>query len=1001
MNTLITYRLLALTAIGLVLANPCSAQTAPSPVDPTSLARWDKNKNGRLDPDELAAKTAAETSGARQETVLLTPFEVTADASDTYQATNTNSITGTNISLGKTALDAKIFNRQLMDEMAVVDMTQMLSQLGGLGSAIIAGGNEEVRGDLDGDRQDPKSMTMRGLTINNPRRDGFLRADTALMDSFDVERVDALGGSNSLLFGSGDAGGVITTNSKRAALGRPMRGSLSAGGDSEGSRRYTLDAGAGFKYWGFRINAVHGDTKYFRPANRQLNEGLTLATTVRPWKNLEIRGEWRHLVRNTAYPNSGIVRAPLTQLLPTGERLDNQSTRYIAAFPNALALTDGLIDLTKADTLFGPYQNFAFKNLSKSVVAEAKLAEGLGLQVRYGHDARVNNGLTPPNNTIFAPGAAGNLYVDPATGQVGTKWAFNFPFPVMNPFHTGARGYRGALAYQKNLGRWGSHQASAFFQDMQSWTNQDMWAFYEADASGQVPINPAQITLLDSGRTPFPAVWVPVNPTQIVGGQKWPFSSLVHPNGKTYVSQPRVFAGAVPPTAGNPLGLSGPINPATGQSTTPGYSHEDVDERSHGFSLFSEWWKGRIDTMVGYRSEEATGLRTNVGLKRGPISYDSLTTGAVIDTPLKGVRVSFNYATNAKINFDTTRDIYNQPLPPGKGVSKDVGLKFGLWQDRVSGNFNYYQSEAQNFTAGIGNRNDVDPDGINGRNGGPSYTFSKTSDGYNLSLSARPTRGWEIRINFATANGSERTNVDLPQFYNDQFNTTTVGGQTVVGVRATAGGAVTPLLVPSDPRNPASAKIPLSVAMMKDPNSPYAAQLDIESGQILNAQLLGLLTPGVGTAVTGLPLSDHQLGFVSPSGGTLIVRRAGEKTIGYAERSYSLINRYQFDQGMFRGLVVGLSSSLKDNQRGYMFTDAADASKRKMYYFPDRLLHDLFAVYRFKPMGKIRTSLQVNVTNLMDANEVVYLVRSTNGTLRYAQWLNNPRKLGVTTTVSF
>jgi outer membrane receptor protein involved in Fe transport len=948
-----------------------------------------------------AASSAAKPAPAKAETIMLTPFEDKEDASDTYQATNTTSVTGTNTALGKTPLDDKVFNRQLMDEMAVVDMTEMLSKLGGLGSAIISGGNEEFRGELEGDRQDPKSMTMRGLTINNPRRDGFLRADTALMDSFDVERVDALGGSNSLLFGSGDAGGVITTNSKRAALGRPLRGSLAAGGDSEGSRRYTLDVGAGYKYWGFRINAVHGDTKYFRPANRQLNEGLTLSTTVRPWKNLEIRGEWRHLIRDTTYPNSGIVRAPLTQLLPTGERVDNQSTRYLAAFPNASALTDGLVDVTKADTLFGPYYAFAFKNLSKSVVAEAKLAEGLGLQVRYGHDARVNNALAPTNNSIFAPGAAGNLYTDPATGQVGTKWAFNMNFPVLNPFHTGARGYRAALAYQKKLGRWGSHQASAFVQDMQSWTNQDQWRYYEADASGKAPVNPALIGVADSGRIPIPSVWVPINPTGIVGGQKWPFSSLVHPNGKTYVSQPLIFANAVPPTAANPLGLSGPINPTTGASTVGGYSHDDVDERSQGFSLFSEWWKGRIDTMVGYRSEEATGLRTNTGLKRGPISYDSLTTGAVVDTPLKGVRLSFNYATNAKINFDTTRDIYNQPLPPGKGVSKDIGLKFGLWEDRVSGNFNYYQSEAQNFTANIGNRNDVDPDGINGRNGGPSYTFSKTSDGYNLSLSTRPTRGWEIRVNFATANGSERTDVTLPQFYNDQFNTTAVGGQTVVGVRAAAGGAVTPLLVPSDPRNPASARIPLSLAMMKDPASPYAARLDLESGQILNAEDLGLRTPGVGTAVTGLPLSDHQLGFVSPSGGSLIVRRAGEKTIGYAERSYSLINRYQFHAGPLRGLVVGLSSSLRDNQRAYMFTDAADANKRKMFYTPDRLLHDLFAVYRFKPLGKTRTTLQINISNLMDANEVVYLVRSTNGTLRYAQWLNSPRKLGVTTTVSF
>lgn len=938
----------------------------------------------------------------KDDTVTLIAFEVKADATDTYDATNTNSITGTNTALGKTPLDAKVFNRQLMDELAVVDMTQMLSLIGGLGAAIISGGNEEVRGDMEGDRQDPKSMTMRGLTINNPRRDGFLRSDTSLMDSFDTERVEAIGGSNSLLFGSGDAGGVITSTSKRALIGRPLRASLSLGADSEGSRRATFDIGAGSRLLALRVNAVHGDARYFRPANQQINRGLHLAATVRPWQRLEIRGEWRHLTRVTTYPNSGTVRAPLNLLLPTGERVDGQSTRYLAAFPNVGELTGGVIDVTKADTLFGPYYAFAFKNIIRSVVAEANLAEGLGLQVRYGHDARVNNALSPTNNTLFAPGATGNLYADPATGQVGTQWAFTSGLPQLNPFHTGARGYRVALAYQKNLGRWGRHQASAFLQDMESWTNQEQWRYFEADASGRVIQNPALIQATDSGRINLPAIWLPINTTKIIGGQKWPFGSLVHPNGKTYIAQPVIYPGAVPATATNPYGFSGPINPATGLSTYANYYHDDTDERSHGFSLFSEWWKGRIDTMVGYRAEEATYRRVTTDVRRGPITYDSLTTGAVIDTPLKGVRLSLNYSTNAKINFDTTRDIFNQTLPPGKGVSRDVGLKFGLWEDRISGNVNYYVSEAQNFTATLGGtQNDVDPNGINGRNGGPAYTFSRTSDGFNLTLSTRPLRGWEMRINFATANGSERSDVILPQFYNDQFHTTSVGGQTVVGLRATAGSAVSPLLVRADPANPDSPQIPLSLAMMKDPTSPYYAQLDRESGQILNADAIGLLTPGVGTTATGLPITEHQLGFVSPSGGTLTVRRAGEKTFGYAERSYSLINRFQFDQGLLRGLVVGVSSSLRDNHRGYMFTAAADGNKRKMYYFPDRLLHDLFVVYRLKPMGKVRTSLQLNVSNLLDANEVVYLVRATNGTLRYAQWLNSPRKLAVTTTVSF
>jgi hypothetical protein len=765
--------------------------------------------------------------------------------------------------------------------------------------------------------------------------------------------------------------------------------------------RYTLDTQVGYKMFAFRANAVKSDTKFFRPGTRQMNEGMQLAATFQPWRRLTIRGEYRHFTRDTIFAQAVIVRAPLTTLLPTGERMDNQNSRYLVAFPNVAELTNGMFDLTKVDSATGPFTRDAYKNHIASVVAETTLTEGLALQLRYGHDARINDPLRPSTTTIFAPGAAGNNYVDPATGLVGTKWAMNQSMNAV-PFWTGARGYRAALAYQKNFKRWGRHQASAFYQDMESWVNQQPWRFYEADASGKVVQNLANITNTESGRIVMPAVWMPIMPDQVIGGRQWPFTSVLHPNGKTYVYQSQVYAGAVPPTKSNPMGLSGPMNATTGESTITGYFHDDTRETSHGFSLFSEWWGGRIDTMAGYRAEEATAFRNNTGLKRGPITYDSLTTGFVVDTPVKGLRVSANYSTNAKINFDTTRDIYNQPLPPGKGESRDIGLKFGLWDHRVSGNFNYYVSEAQNFTAGLGGtQNDVDPNGINGRNGGGAYTYSKTSDGFNLTLSSRPLKGWEVRVNLATANGSERTNVTLPQFYNDKFNTTTVGGQTVVGIRTNVGGAITPFLVPSDPLDPNSAPMPLSLAMLKDANSPYYAQLDLESGQILNAQSLGLLTPGIGTGETGLPITDHQLGFVSPSGGELIVRRAGEATIGYAERSYSLINRYQFDQGRLRGLVLGLSTSLREKHRGYMYNDAADGNKRKMFYFPDRMLNDFFAVYRFAPTRRIRATVQMNIANLFDANEVMYLIRGTNGTLRYAQWLNAPRKLSVTTSLSY
>ena len=1004
--------LLALLGTGSAVTPRLIAQTAPAPVAPVPTTS--------ASPTPTAAELAAAKKKQQQteQTILLNVFEVKSDTSDTYDATNTNSVTGTNTLLSKTPLDAKVFNRQLMDELDVVDMTDMLSKLGGLGSAVIGAG-EDVRGDLEGDRQDPKTMTMRGLAINNPRRDGFLRSDTTLLDSFDIERVEAIGGSNSLLFGSGDAGGAITSTSKRAYLNRRPTATITGKIDSEGSWRSTLDTQASNRMFGLRLNAAKGDTLFFRPGHRQQNAGVHVAATFQPFKNLQIRGEYRYFTRDAVFAQAVTVRAPLSWQLPardafgaavvnvpgntTATNVDNKNSRYLVSFPDVAQFTrNGPFDLTTVDSAVGPFHRDAYTNIIRSVVAETTLAPGLALQLRYGHDARINDPLRATSTVVFAPGATGNNYVDPATGQTGTQWAFN---TAMNaaPFWTGARGFRGALAYQKDLGKWfGRHQASAFYQDMDSWVNTQPWRFFETDATGAFVQNLANITNSTSGRIEMPAVWVPAFPQQVIGGREWPFTTFTHPNGKTYRYTSTFYADAVPRTPGNPMGLSGPVNAAG--VTTAGGTLDDTREASKGFSLFSEWWGGRIDTMAGYRSEEASTVRVNTGVKRGPISYDSLTTGFVFDTPIRGMRVSGNYSTNAKINFDTGRDIYDQILPVGKGVSRDVGLKFDLWERRISGNVNYYVSQAKNFIGGLGGlQNDIDPDGINGRNGGGNYVFDKTSDGYNVTLTSRPLRGWEVRLNVATANGSERTDVVLPQFYNDKFNTTTVNGQTVVGVRAATGAAVVPLLVPSDPRDPASAQIPLSLAMLRDQSetNPYRAQLDNESGQILNAQALFLRTAGVGTNETGLPITEHQLGFASPSGGVIIVKKAGEKTVNYAERSYSLVNRYQFSEGRLSGLVVGLSSSLRTNHRAYMYNDAADGGKRKLFYFPNRLLHDAYAVYRFKATRQARVSVQLNIANLLDANEVLYLRNGTNGTLRYAQWFNAPRKYSLTTTLSF
>ena len=156
----------------------------------------------------------------------------------------------------------------------------------------------------------------------------------------------------------------------------------------------------------------------------------------------------------------------------------------------------------------------------------------------------------------------------------------------------------------------------------------------------------------------------------------------------------------------------------------------------------------------------------------------------------------------------------------------------------------------------------------------------------------------------------------------------------------------------------------------------FRSTLDPDSGQILNSDLLGLRRTGVATGTNGLPITDHQLGFVPPAP-EIIVRKAGEPTTGYAEHAWSMINRYQFDEGTLRGFVVGVATVYQQKFRAYRFTDAADANKRKTFYYPDRCENNLFMVYSFKAFSRTRMSLQLNVDNVLDVQRVIALPRST------------------------
>src|SRR6186713_2049950 len=122
-------RRLATRAIVVVLlATAAFAQTPAT--DPLLLAKYDVNKNGRLDPDEVAAMEAEQkaptdvTKKSSDETVVLSPFEVVAQDRG-YYASNTMSGTRLNSKVEDLASSITVVTKEQMSDFAMLDINDI------------------------------------------------------------------------------------------------------------------------------------------------------------------------------------------------------------------------------------------------------------------------------------------------------------------------------------------------------------------------------------------------------------------------------------------------------------------------------------------------------------------------------------------------------------------------------------------------------------------------------------------------------------------------------------------------------------------------------------------------------------------------------------------------------------------------------------------------------------------------------------------------------------
>jgi len=154
---------------------------------------------------------------SEDDTILLSPFEVTTEKDKGYKATNATSGTRLNTSIKDAPVAIEVITSDFIRDIGSANLRDALrysagvqiqnqNDYGNYTSGYTNSGGVNNPSGRTADKSD-SNFVMRGFLTENVLRDGFRRRVTT--DSIDISRVEVIRGPAALLYGTGNFGGVV------------------------------------------------------------------------------------------------------------------------------------------------------------------------------------------------------------------------------------------------------------------------------------------------------------------------------------------------------------------------------------------------------------------------------------------------------------------------------------------------------------------------------------------------------------------------------------------------------------------------------------------------------------------------------------------------------------------------------------------------------------------------------------------------------------------------
>lgn len=246
---------------------------------------------------QTIAPSASPSSGtaAKDDAVVLSPFEVTSDDDKGYAASSALAGTRTNEKLANLPNSISVLTADFMSDLALNDF---------FGAVEFAIGAENIFNDTGtvgapvGSRSG-NQISFRGIPSIRQLRDGF--PWFLPEDAYNTERIEFARGPGGLAYGDVDPTGIINISTKRATFRR--RASATVRYDNFGTQRYSVDINQPLlPRLGVRFNAINSEVEQFRQRASRDWRGWAGALRWEPFKDgrtrLDVNFETGHTRNN-------------------------------------------------------------------------------------------------------------------------------------------------------------------------------------------------------------------------------------------------------------------------------------------------------------------------------------------------------------------------------------------------------------------------------------------------------------------------------------------------------------------------------------------------------------------------------------------------------------------------------------------------------------------------------------------------------------------------------